>query len=890
MAAELTVAARPDSGVRLCTELLDQAFAQTGNDRLISTDSQVLRRQQIRRRVTSEAKFLQARGVGPETLVAIKFPPSLDGLIAILAVLYTGAGYLPIDPRHGESSANKILKAARPDLLLTPRGGFDLRSEIDLSEAAPAPRFGSESIAYVATTSGATGAPKSTVIEQGGFVNNISAMIDLLALGPDDVVLQIAPPSAGAAIWQNTAPLIAGARLHIANPQQRMIPRALWQVLIAEQATTVQMVPAMLRLMLDCAPPRSQLGLRNVISAGEILPPDVANRWFETFGDIPLINIYESTECSGGVAAHVLTGAVDASEPVPIGRPLAGATMTVLNSNGTIAASGSVGELQVRGLQVARGYRNDPEQTDQSFGLMVAESGTVRTFKTGDLVTENDDGLLRLVGRVDSQVVVQGKLVALAKIEAALCMIPAVSAAVVTAFGDNSKNLAAHVECSDQGFDQRETLEWQTFLAEHLPDALIPVAYLPYPALPLCGAGKVDRDALRQPGPRDLPCHPNEFRASVAELELVVAAIWAQTLDLPDVDFDADFFDLGGTSLLAVVCSERLRHMGLRVPVGALAEHRTVTELSRAITSSEPKPRPHRESPIGIVTLSKGEGEGPPLFLCLDQANQPLSLVELGRRLGHTGPVYAITQSRLLEHDPRPLQMSELASAASQAIRSLHPTESYYLGGIAVGGDMAWAIANKLEDSGCDVVSVLLVQSARTGVYPNYPVGAARFGRRLAHLKQRASAERKTIRRLSPTERHAYIHHRMWAPARAKVTDPIERWAEATPLLRSLNRRKPRDDQHLWAEANWSVDEAWRPSAISAPVTIMRTSEQVPFAAVDPYLGWDGVATGQTRTVEIDGSRFNFLQMPTVAVFAAAIRSAMEEDLAAFLGQGQSSV
>ncbi len=855
----------------------------------VSSGSGSVTRAQLAERVATQTQLFCTQQAGPETLIGLKLSPSIESVIAILSVLNAGAGYLPLDPQHSELRNNQILKTVKPDLLITREGGFDLREGIDLTDSS----YGANSLAYVISTSGSTGSPKAPVLEQSGLVNHTLAMIEFLDLGPSDVVLQTAPPSFDIAVWQYTTPIIAGSRLHIANHDQRFSPRDLWQVLVDEQVTTVQVVPSMLRLMIDCAPARTELALRNVISTGEALPPDLANRWLELYGDLPLINIYGPAECSDDVTVHVVDRPTDPLRPVPIGTAFAGAILSVVDQNGNPVEPGTAGELIVSGPPVGRGYRNAPELTAVAFTQELVGGRLVRSYKTGDLVICDDKGVLSFVGRKDHQVKVRGNRVELGEIESVLGLRRDIAAAVVEKLDDGTDRLAAHIELSpttSAEFADRQL--WQDHVAERLPGYMVPTAFVTYEKLPLNQNGKLDRKALRRPDLADLPGGAQEFRAATTEVEIIMASVWAETLGLEEVGVDSDFFDLGGTSLLAVLCIESLRKMGFSLGVGDLADNRTVSQLARKLTQQTCSVEGDSDQPgaVRVVTLSRGSlgiNSRPPLFLCPGEASPALGFVELSRNLEHGGPVHVLTADRSIERDPEHLSMQELAGRAIAAMRRVQPNGPYFLGGFCGGGDLAWEIASQLEVDGAGPLSVLLLQTEREAAYPAYEAGVSGLTRAVANFGQRVAFETETLKNLSSVQRRAHTRHLVFGKVGARLTVPIESAVHRLGLPAALKpKRSIRYAQSLWAKADQAAYEGWTPGIIKAPVTVFYASRQPPYAKPDPSLGWSDLGLDQLSAVEVDAFHMNFLHLPAVVHLAQAMRVAMESDLARYSSEG----
>lgn len=836
---------------------------------LSESNGRTLTRNDVRERVDELAAELTRAGCGVEKLVAIKLDPGVDAIIAIFAVLATGAAYLPLDPRHGDVRTGQILDATTPDALLTSEG----INWVGTTSAQMASN-GLADLGYVISTSGSTGKPKAAMLEQRGLVVHTDAMIELFDLDSDDVVLQTAPPSFDICVWQCTTPVIAGTRTHVASAEERLDPRALWRVIQDEKVTVTQLVPSMIRVLLDCAPSVDSLSLRHVISTGEALDPELANRWFTVYPDLPLINMYGPAECSDDVAVHILDGPVDPSTPVPIGKGFAGAHLRLIDEAGNQARPGETAELQVCGDVVGRGYRNDPERTAAVFGTVEIDGQMVRSYNTGDLAFFDGDGLLRYVGRKDFQVKVRGNRVELGEIESVIAGHPAIRACVVTKFDDNTDRLVAHVETGGTPIDRAEL---RSLVADTLPSYMCPSAFVTHETLPLNPNGKVDRKSLPAPTADDLVASNLNGLAATSQTEKALAASWGELLDLDQVPVDADFFDLGGTSLLAVMCIDDLENNhGIGLTPNALIMGGTIQNIALTIDAGPANNLADPHS-TGLTTLQRHSDTSglPPLFLYPGEAVSALGMVELGRGIDSTRSVHVFEPARPLDGEPGP-GMSELARRCIEAISKVQPDGTIHLGGFCMGGDVCWEIANQLEAAGRPVASVLLLQTERDGTYPSYPDSVQPVQRMRANLGQRVRFERATIDALGPAQRRSHVRHLIIGKIISKFTLPIEQrldrsgWRARFGLRRSLRLK-----QHQWALIDRAAYDGWQPSAIATPVAVLRASDQPPLANPDPSLGWHGIGRGPIETHEVEGFHWSFLHHPSVVELAQVVSDVM---------------
>ncbi len=864
--------ARP-AEVRGYSDMLEATLTGDPSVVLLTANEQRLTRGEVGRRIAALASRLRAAGCGTESLVAIRFDPGADAVIAILAVLATGAAYLPLDPRHGDTRLASIVATTEPDFLLDHTG---ITPRFDPGERPPS--RGLDDLAYVISTSGSTGTPKAPMLEQSGFVLHTLAMIELLDLDADDVVLQSAPPSFDIAVWQSTTPIVAGARTHIASDDERIDPRALWRVLINEQITVAQLVPSMIRVMLDRAPDRSDLALKLLISTGEALDPQLATRWLQTYPDVPLVNLYGPAECSDDVAVHIVRSLDDVRAPMPIGKAFGGAVLRILDKDGGPVAPGTIGELQVCGDLVGRGYRNDPVRTAESFGTVEHKGQTLRSYRTGDLVFLDDDGLLRYVGRTDFQVKVRGNRVELGEIEQLISSHDQVRTTVVVQLDDGTDRLVAHVE-TDGALDR---IGLRAAVADALPSYMVPSAFVLHRTLPLNVNGKVDRDRLPAPRPSDLVASSMAGRTATTRTERLIAENWAKLLELETVAVDADFFDLGGTSLLAVLSIDDLSHsLGYEIPTRTLITGGTIERIAAALDRRQNATDAGIESEIGTPSMGlvqlQSHPDGVPLFLYPGEAASALGMVDLGRLLAPDRSVYVFEPARPAD-GAMPPTMAELAQRCRDAIATVvsEPSKPVHVGGFCMGGDVAWEIAHQRLVAGQPTGSVLLLQTERDGVYPSWPaqVGPARTI--AAKLWQRVRFEKATAQALARAQRRSHVRHLVIGKALAKVTLVVEGRLHVSGIASRMGLRPSlRLRQERWARSDRKAYHGWNPAALDVPVTVFRASEQPPLITTDDTLGWGSTGTANLRTRVVPGFHWSILHHPSVT----ALAQTMSEDL-----------
>ncbi|MGW0536590.1 amino acid adenylation domain-containing protein, partial [Streptomyces sp. NPDC003032] len=410
--AEWNDTAHPVPDTTLVSLLAEQA-ARTPDAVAVVLDDQALSYAELHERAGRLAQWLRGRGAGPETVVAVTLPRSLDLVIALLGVLKSGAAYLPVDPGYPPERVAFMLDEAAPLLTLDRLPDTD---GLDVAREPSALR--PHHPAYVIYTSGSTGRPKGVVVPHRGIVNRLLWMQDTYRLGADDRVLQKTPASFDVSVWEFFWPLITGARLVVARPEGHKDPAYLAGLIRREKITTAHFVPSMLAAFLAEPTTAGCDPLRRVICSGEELPTSLARRFSQLLG-AELHNLYGPTEASVDVTAWPCSVATD-RPGTPIGRPVWNTTAYVLDGALRPVPAGVPGELYVAGVQLARGYLGRPGLSAERFVADPFGGAGERMYRTGDVARWTADGRLDFLGRVDDQVKVRGFRIELGEVESAV--------------------------------------------------------------------------------------------------------------------------------------------------------------------------------------------------------------------------------------------------------------------------------------------------------------------------------------------------------------------------------------------------------------------------------------------------------------------------------------
>ncbi|MFG2572651.1 amino acid adenylation domain-containing protein [Streptomyces sp. NPDC048481] len=550
-------------------ELLDAQAARTPDRVALVLEGEEVTYADLHARADRMARHLVGRGAGPGKLVALALPRSVELLVALLAIVKTGAAYLPVDVGYPADRIAHMLADAAPICVLdsaylaaTDTTGH---ADVPLTDADRLRPLHPSDPAYVMYTSGSTGRPKGVVIPHAAVVNRLDGMQRAYPLEADDRVLQKTATSFDVSVWEFFWPLLQGATMVMARPDGHRDPEYLAELIRAERVTTVHFIPAMLSAFVQTPQAAGCTSLRRVFCGGEALPADL-HRDFRDLLDVPLHHLYGPTEATVDVTAWD-AGREPGPGNAPIGFPVWNTRVYVLDRALRPVPPGVQGELYLAGVQLAHGYLNRPGLSAERFVADPFGPAGSRMYRSGDLGRWNPDGSLQFAGRADRQVKVRGVRIELDEIRATAAELPEVGQAVVTVSGERLVAYVVPRGDHEGGDDLIRTV--REHLAARLPETLVPGAVVLLDALPLTPSGKLDTDALPAP---EFEAAPATRTAATPQQE-ILCGLFAEVLGLRQVGVDDDFFALGGHSLLATRLVSRIRStFAVELPIRALFE------------------------------------------------------------------------------------------------------------------------------------------------------------------------------------------------------------------------------------------------------------------------------------------------------------------------------
>lgn len=833
-------------------QLLAEQAEKTPDRVAVEWEGRQLTYRELDRRTNQLAHYLQGLGVGPDQLVGICMERNLDLVVAVLGVLKAGGAYLPLDPQYPTERIAYMLEHSGAKVVLTQQS---LNERIPNQElllvsmdqewswiAATTAQTPVESgvtahhPAYVIYTSGSTGLPKGVVIEHRSVVELMRWVHEQYTEAELRGVLFSTSICFDISVYELFAPLTSGGTVIVAENAlnlSRFNP--------LQPITLVNSVPSIIAEVLRATalPP----SVRVVNLCGEPLPRQLVEQLYAIPTVEKVYNIYGPTEDTVYSSFELVSRELE--EDPPIGRPIRGTQMYVLDARQRPVPVGVPGELYIAGTGLSRGYLHQPDLTAERFvPNPYHPDPKAKMYRTGDLVRWNEQGTLHYIGRIDHQVKVRGFRIELGEIESVLTKHPAVQEAAVVVKEDHLKNrqlIAYLVLGSDASL--LTTGEWQAYLATRLPDYMIPAHFIVLDAFPRTPNGKMDRKALPCPqwgGSSETDQPPRN------DLEQKLVEIWEEVLKVKPIGIHDHFFALGGHSLLALTLMTRIHErLAVDLPLATLFQNPTIAKLAEKITKQTAK------SEQSLILLQKGNQANPPFFFIHPQGGGVMSFYPLTQQWTEQ-TIYGL-QSVGYDGGEKPLTtVEEMAERYLAEMEQIQPDSPYYLAGWSFGGLIAFEITKQLEAKGKQVAWLGLLDS--TWLTHSQ---VDRFARLLTDpLLLRGQAKQWELE-FASLQRAAHL----------SVAELVERcWTTTHPAERRA---------FIWM-LNGRAYTAYK---ITAPIQ----ADIYQFIAREKLI-WEGSkdwrlhTKGRVHSVVVPGNHFTMLKQPHVTHLAKLIRKSSQLD------------
>lgn len=643
--------------------------------------------------------------------------------VVALAVMKSGAVYMPIDPANPAERMAGVFETAAPAVIVTdaasrhnlPAGQGAVHLDLDAFDWSAGPDhdpsdrdglvpFGPADPAYIIHTSGSTGRPKGVVVSHAALANLAAARLDHDPIGPGDRVAATLSIGFDVSIGQIVTPLLSGATVVVLDDPARHSGADFWAELARQGVTHMNFSPAFLDAAIE-APVPAGLALRRLMLGGEAFQTAVARRIATALPGVELFNMYGPSETVIDATAYRFRG-TETAPTLPIGRPLPNYRVLILDAAMQPVSPGITGEIHIGGASVADGYLGRPEETASRFLPDPFGGPGDRLYRTGDLARWTADGEIEFIGRADAQVKIRGHRIELDDISAALRAHPGVrAAAVVTAQRQGETVLVAYAVADG---DDEAVSSWRSHLAGRLPAYMLPHALVCVDALPMTVNGKLDVKALPAP---DFAAKAETSTPPRDALDATLLDLWRDLLGMETLGIDHNFFAAGGHSLQALrVCAGVKRMLGLDLPVAALYRAQTVRALADDIRSG-------KALKTGGPLIKLGDGTGRPVFCFHPVGGAPFGYLGLADALSGKRPVYGVQATGLDAGEAVAETLDAMIESYMAAIRSVQPSGPYALIGHSFGGLVAFEITRRLEAAGETVERLVMIDTSPAGEF-----------------------------------------------------------------------------------------------------------------------------------------------------------------------------
>lgn len=849
-------------------ELLNASFAAISSQPAAEFLGAVLSRSELADRSDRLAAWLIENGAGHGSLVGIYMERSIEMLISVLGVLKAGAAYVPLDPTFPRLRIEQILSETKVPVLLTlTRHQHDLHvpdarifcmdAEAGMLQTVPRrplPRIHSEMRAYVIFTSGSTGVPKGVEVAHGAVVNLLNSARELLEIGPLDRLFAITTLAFDISVLELLLPLVSGGTVIIGSRNAAADGMQLMDQLVASRATVLQATPVTFRMLLESGfqPPR---GFK-MLCGGEAWTTAMAERLLAL--GVRLWNMYGPTETT--VWSSITE--VKRGEPrLTIGPPIANTRFYVVDELLQPVPAGGHGELLIGGAGVALGYFQRELLTAEKF-LADPDLPGERMYRTGDEVRQLAGGQLEFIGRLDQQIKLRGYRIELGEIETAMVACEGVRNAVAMLRNDEPHE-AFLVGFYTGAHDVAASLLRES-LAQRLPGYMIPRHFERLDAFPLTPNGKTDRRSLA-----GYPLTTNSPDAAakaetMSPIELEMTQMWRKLFQGQSITPDADFFDLGGDSLLLVRLQSMIsRKFGLRLEAVDITNHFTLRKLSNWVE--------HRQAAGGnrekmstsdprLLPLQKS-GAGYPIFIL----PQMMYFRALAEELGPEQPVYAV---QMIDEDvPKEMDsasMEDLARLYIRLIRNVQPSGPYRLGGWCLWGWMAYEVARVLEEQGEKVELLVIIDALAPGFWEKH------------------SEPRRILMRMTQlAHRLAWFAIRLWRVSFAqKDEDRLRRLRTLSISMASMLPHRLRPEGYVieTTRIEQVVSRAacdYKPSPVKANVLLFTSEVRPTGSLMGNDMGWGAVLGRPVQLNSLPGNHTEIFHPFPASKMAALVREVL---------------
>lgn len=837
----------PISDHLLHTGFIEQVSRQPDHMAVV-TPTKGLTYGELHARASRVEQQLLELDVAPNQLVAVLMEKGWEQVVAVLGIHFAGGAYLPLDPELPTERLRYLLDHGNVRVILTTssqlenRGipdnadclAIDRLSPLEGRDATARHRQAPEDLAYVIYTSGSTGLPKGVMIDHRGAVNTIADINRRFHVGPDDRVFALSRLNFDLSVYDIFGMLAAGGTI-VMPASSAMLDSTHWADMVSRERVTIwNTVPALMQLLVDQSVRIANKDhLRLVMMSGDWIPVNLPTQIRREFPHASITSLGGATEASIWSILYPVETVEPGWTSIPYGKPMDNQHFHVLSDQLTPCPDWVPGQLHIGGIGLAKGYWRDAEKTGASF-ITHPVTGE-RLYRTGDLGRYMPDGNIEFLGREDFQVKVHGHRIELGEIEVHLLDCEGVDncAVIVREDKPGEKRLVAYATAKPG--NQLNSNELREYLRERIPAYMVPSTIMSLDRLPLSGNGKVDRKALPEPldNADDNDVTPAAPRDPV---ELGLTRLWEDLLETRPVGIHDNFFDLGGSSLLAVRLFAQIEaRFDKKIPLSVLFKSPTVASLAAVLRDAA-----NATSWTSLVPV-RVSGVRPPFFFVHGHWGNALLYRDLAKRLDEDQPFYAF-QARGLTGEEAHHTIEEMARDYVEEMRSVQAKGPYYIGGYCFGGRVALEMAQQLRAAGEDVAMLVVMALFETGKAADAS-GLQRWFNAFTTgepFNDRLKFHVARLRRLSPRKQLIYLTNRARFAA-FNLGTRVKRamWLSAYRYFMHRHGRLPRRLQNV-SELDLTAALVYQTRYYPGCITFLLQGEVPADFSPDPQAGWLG--------------------------------------------------